>query len=146
MGGRVSRWALLAGAGLLLAAVAAGLMFGRGAVDVKPGVEAASVAVPAPRPAETAAWPAPAAGPAQASAATASSAAGAAANADPHALFMQAVKEARERPQPPPPPAIAKAKTFPEAFAAMQAAQREADKNNSPPGTAALNPFAPAAK
>lgn len=146
MGRGVSRRALLAGASLLLAAAAAGLMFGRDVQEARPGAGAAPVAAPAARQAEPAAWPAAAGDAAQAAGPAPLSAASAAANADPHTLFMEAVKAARERPPPAPPPAIAKAKTLPEAFAAMQAAQREADKNNPPPGTAALNPFAPAAK
>jgi len=150
MGARVSRRALLAGAGLLLAAAVAGLMFGRDAQDERRGPAAPPLAASTAKPTTTPlAWPAPAGGAAQAAAPAGAASVpvgGIAATPDPHALFMQAVKEARERPQPSPPPAIAGAKTFAEAFAAMQAAQREADKNNPPPGTAALNPFAPPAK
>ena len=142
MGWRLSRRAMIGAAGLLLLAVACGLMWRDDALDAKQGTAASPAGSPAARPGDSAAWPAPAADAAQA----ASSGSASANTADPHTQFMQAVKAAREKPLPPPPPAIAKAKSFPEAFAAMQAAQREAEAKNPPPGTAALNPFAPATK
>jgi hypothetical protein len=144
MGLAVSRRALLGAAGLLMVAAAGGLMFGQDAVVPEAAVSARHATS---KPADTAAWPAPEAAVASPSAAAASSSiTGAPTHADPHARFMEAVRAARERPQPPPPAGIATAKSLPEAFAAMQAAQREAERANPPPGTAALNPFAAAAK
>ena len=133
------RSALFGAAAVLLAAAAAWLMLERDAPGAQPGVAGVPIALPRTAFADPAVAPVPTVDAAQASAGTAS---GVAAAQDPHALFMEAVKTARERPQPPPPPAIAQAKSFPEAFAAMQAAQREAERTNPPPGTAAVNPFA----
>jgi len=56
----------------------------------------------------------------------------------------QGLEIARNQPQPPPSPEIAKAKSLPEAIAAVQAAERAA-KGEPPLGTAGINPFAQAA-
>ncbi|MDB5873280.1 MAG: hypothetical protein JWQ07_2722 [Ramlibacter sp.] len=126
----------LAGAGLLLAALGVAWMLWPGANEVP---QAAGVPASPMAPATV-----PLAGPAQIEAAAPLAGAPAAAEADPHTQFMLVVKAARERPQPPPPPAIAKAKSFPEAFEAMRAAQQA--EANGAPGTATLNPFAPVVK
>ena len=139
----LSRGALFGAAAVLLAAAAAWLMSGRDAPDAQRGAASVPIAAPGARSADGAASLAPVRESAQAPTAAAP---GVAATQDPHALFMEAVKVARERPQPAPPPEIAKAKSFPEAFAAMQAAQREAERTHPPPGTAAVNPFAPVVK
>ena len=136
----------LAGAGLLLGALAAAWLMGTGEQEVaRTGLPAQTAA-----PNGTSAQPPVAAGGGAASAPGAgvdplAPPASGSPSADPHTQFMAAVKAARERPQPPPPPAIARAKSFPEAFEAMLAAQREAQAP-APTGGATLNPFAPVVK
>lgn len=131
---------LIAAALLMAAVVGAGLAIwpsrpGAPPVEVSPS-RAASASLPTPSPATSAvsstlAVAAPAAA---ASVAAADTTPG---GADPHLLFMQAIQAARDAPPPPAPPAIAQARSLPEAFAAMRAAQQDV-----PPGSAALNPFA----
>lgn len=62
--------------------------------------------------------------------------------ADPAALFVAAIEAARQAPQPPPPPGVANARSLPEAFEAMRAAQGEPRS-----ASAGVSPFgAPVAK
>ncbi len=55
---------------------------------------------------------------------------------DPAVAFMNAVKAARDAPQPVPAPGVLQARTLPEAFEAMQRAQRE-----PPAPLAGVSPF-----
>ena len=134
----------LVGAGLLLAALAAAWMFGAGEQEVARTGSRARTAAPDATSAPVAAQRASASASGEGVDPLAPPVSGSP-TADPHTQFMAAVKAARERPQPPPPPAIARAKSFPEAFEAMLAAQREA-QSAAPAGGAALNPFAPVVK
>lgn len=137
----------IATAALLLAATGVIALVWLGAGDTRPSAPAGSAAVPANALAQPAAAPlgAPLADHGPPAAEGSPPVVSTAQPQDPHTQFMQAVKAARDKPLPLPPPAIARARSFPEAFEAMRAAQREAD-SAPPPGSAALNPFAAAAK
>jgi len=112
--------------------------------------EAESVSPPAHAvaPAAAPAWGASAASITAASAASSAPVAAwadrAAAAASSRDAFVRAVEQRAKEPPAPPNPAIANAKTFPEAFEAMKAAQRQAGEG-APPGTAGINPFAASA-
>lgn len=133
----------IATAALLLAAVGVIAVVWWGAGDIRASEPPAPAAATANAPAVQSA--APVAGNGPPAAEDAPPVAATAQPQDPHTQFMQAVKAAREKPLPAPVPAIARARSLPEAFEAMRAAQREADRA-PPPGSATLNPFAAAAK
>ncbi len=115
----------------------------------------AAAASSPPAPSATASQAVPAASTASAAAAQAAPPAArypivAASGRDPNEALQQALARVKSQQPPPPVPGIAQAKSLPEAFAAMQAAQREQDaareREQHQASGAGLNPFAPAAK